>query len=135
MNAFDKQGWNTTKNIFFPGFIDEEDLPILYSHAIALCFVSHYEGFGLPPLEAMACGTPIIYGNASAMPEVIQDAGLAANPNYVSDIQAKMGQLLENHSLRKKLGQNALDRASFFSRKKMALNTLNLYHNIIEDQI
>jgi len=101
-----KKGWKTeelfkkenlsNRNIYFTGFVDEEDLPIIYSNALALCYVSIYEGFGLPPLEAMACGIAVLYGDNSSMPEVIGNAGIAADPYDINDIKLKMKQLLND---------------------------------------
>ncbi len=136
-----KKGWKidalfekenlTSKNIFFTGFVDEEDLPALYSNALALCYVSLYEGFGLPPMEAMACGTTVIYGNNSSMPEVIGDAGLAADPKNIDDIKEKMKQLL-NENTRFALNQKAIKRSNQFSWTKTAWETLNLYEQVIK---
>lgn len=135
-----KKGWKieelfkkenlSSENIFFTGFVEEEDLPFLYSNALALCYVSFYEGFGLPPLEAMACGTTVIYGNNSSMPEVIGDAGLAANPNDLNDIRQKM-ELLLAEGFRLELNQKAIERAHQFSWLKTAWETLNLYERCI----
>lgn len=132
-----KKGWNTNqlfsqellsgKNIFFPGFIAEEDLPVLYSHALALCYVSFYEGFGLPPLEAMACGTTVIYGDNSSMPEVIGDSGLSANAHDVVAIKEKMELVYWDEKLRMKLEEKAVERALKFSRQSLAVSMLKVY--------
>ncbi|MEZ4888875.1 MAG: glycosyltransferase [Chitinophagales bacterium] len=137
-----KNGWKNNellekdhlldKNIFFTGFIDEEDLPILYSHALALCYVSFYEGFGLPPLEAMSCGTTVIYGNNSSMPEVIGEAGLAADPSDMDDIKNQMKKLLLNDEYRKDLEKKAIQRSYQFSWLKMAWETLCVYEKVIQ---
>jgi len=137
-----KKGWKTeelfkkenlkNKNIFFTGFVEEADLPALYSNALALCYVSLYEGFGLPPMEAMACGTTVIYGNNSSMPEVIGDAGLAADPSDINNIKQKMMLLLEEET-RLALNQKAIKRANKFSWTKTAWETLNLYEQCIKD--
>ncbi len=136
-----KKGWKiddqlkkepvSGNNIFFTGFVADEDLPVLYAHALALCYVSFYEGFGLPPLEAMACGTTVIYGNNSSMPEVIGDAGLPANPYDAENIKAQMKRLLQDKKMRASLNEKALKRALRFSRLNVALDTLQVYENII----
>ncbi|MFT4664003.1 MAG: glycosyltransferase involved in cell wall biosynthesis [Polaribacter sp.] len=138
-----KKGWKTeelfrkenlnNKNIFFTGFVDEVDLPALYSNALALCYVSLYEGFGLPPMEAMACGTTVIYGNNSSMPEVIGDAGIAADPNDVNDIKENMMLLLEEET-RLELYKKAIKRSNKFSWTKTAWETLNLYERCIKER-
>lgn len=136
-----KKGWKTeelftskslsTKNVYFTGFVDETDLPILYSNALALCYVSIYEGFGLPPIEAMACGTAVIYGDNSSMPEVISDAGIAADPYDINDIKHKMEHLL-NEDIRKEMNLKAIQRAHKFSWLKTAWETLNLFEQCIQ---
>ncbi|MEM9823519.1 MAG: glycosyltransferase family 1 protein [Bacteroidota bacterium] len=131
MEDFQKQAWTANENIFFPGFIAEEDLPILYAHALALCYVSFYEGFGLPPLEAMACGTTVIYGHNSALTEVIADAGLPADPNDVAAIKRQMASVFHDEGLRTSLERKALKRAAFFSEKKMATAMLKVYQRIL----
>ncbi|MEO1261258.1 MAG: glycosyltransferase family 1 protein [Bacteroidota bacterium] len=135
MNDLKSQQFASNKNVFFTGFISDEDLSILYSHALALCYVSFYEGFGLPPVEAMACGTTVIYGDSSAMPEVIGNAGLPANPDNVVDIKNQMEKIFNDKALRTSLCQKALERASLFSRKKMAIDTLKLYQDLIEGHL
>ena len=137
-----KKGWKyealfnkeliASQNIFFTGFIAEEDLPVLYSHALALCYVSFYEGFGLPPLEAMACGTMVIYGSNSSMPEVIGDAGLAADANDVGDIAKQMQMVWQNQEMRAVLKEKALKKARCYSRRTLALSTLQLYEKLLQ---
>jgi len=137
-----KKGWASdrmflhnkllSERILFTGFIDDEDLPSLYSDALALCYVSYYEGFGLPLLEAMTCMTPVIYGNNSSMPEVAGDGGLAADPGDAAGIMEQMHSLLYNKELRDKLKINALRRSSLFSWRKAAKETLSWYEKIIE---
>lgn len=138
-----KRGWKidelfkkeniTNKNIYFTGFVDEEDLPMLYSNALALCYISLYEGFGLPPLESMSCGTTVIYGNNSSMPEIIGDAGLAANPLDIDDIALKMERLLDSNE-RTKLNQKSVHRAFQFSWLKTAWETLCYYEKCIDEK-
>lgn len=137
-----KRGWKidelfkneniTNENIYFTGFVDEEDLPALYSNALALCYVSLYEGFGLPPIESMSCGTTVIYGNNSSMPEVIGDAGLAANPLDIDDIAMKMESVLDPKE-RIRLNQKAMHRAYQFSWLKTAWQTLRYYEKCIAE--
>ena len=137
-----KRGWKidelfkneniNNKNIFFTGFVDEDDLPALYSNALALCYISLYEGFGLPPLESMSCSTAVIYGNNSSMPEIIGDAGLAANPHDIDDITLKMESLLDINE-RTRLNQKSVHRAFQFSWLKTAWETLRYYEKCIDE--
>ncbi|MCF8236757.1 MAG: glycosyltransferase [Saprospiraceae bacterium] len=118
--------------IIFTGHVLDDDLPLLYHHALALCYVAYYEGFGLPPLEAMRCQTPVIYGQNSAMPEIIAQGGLPADPSQPEDIARCMARVVDDASLRQELGQKALERSWYFSWLKTAFQTLNIYQQIIE---
>ncbi len=108
------------------GFVAQEDLPALYRQAVMLVYPSLYEGFGLPVLEAMACGTPVIASNVTSLPEVTGDAALLVNPTDVEDIAAAMAQLLDDASLRKRLQQSGLERARQFTWTRTAQRLLAL---------
>jgi glycosyltransferase involved in cell wall biosynthesis len=137
-----KKGWMTqslftqnklfTERVHFTGFVDDADLAALYSEALALTYMSYYEGFGLPPLEAMSCGTPVVYSNRSSLPEIIGDAGLPADPDDVDGIMRCFGQLYLNPGLRAELGRKALKRSLDFSWRQTAIETLDVYRAIIE---
>jgi glycosyltransferase involved in cell wall biosynthesis len=118
-------------SIYFSGFIDQEDLPLFYAHANALCYVSHYEGFGLPLLEAMQSGTPVIYGNNSSMPEVVGEGGIGVSPEDVNEIRRAMHILLTNKKFHKELTDKAWRQANTFSLNKSAFHTLLYYEDII----
>lgn len=122
----------TTKQIFFTGHVLDDDLPWFFSYALALCYVPHYEGFGLPPLEAMRCGLPVIYGDNSAMPEVVGDAGLPVESNNIEAIAQAMSQLADDIALREKLAAAAYTRSRHFSWLKTAFQTLNIFEQVIE---
>lgn len=126
------QGYNPER-VIFTGFIDDDDLPALYSEALAFCYVSRYEGFGLPLLEAMNCGTPVIYGNNSSMPEVAGNAGLPADASDFRDIANQMSKIFYDEGLRRELRAKALRHASQFSTVLMAKKTLDMYEKIIND--
>ena len=79
--------------VIFTGYVPETDLPVLYSGAGLFCFPSLYEGFGLPPLEAMACGTPVVCSNVASLPEVVGDAALTVDPLDVDSCLANGGHL------------------------------------------
>jgi glycosyltransferase involved in cell wall biosynthesis len=110
-----------------PGFIEEEDLPDLYRGAVFFVFPSLYEGFGLPVLEAMGCGVPVIASNISAIPEVAGKAALLIDPHNVEELAAAMGELLHNEALRERLRRQGLVQAQCFSWETTAQKTLDLY--------
>jgi glycosyltransferase involved in cell wall biosynthesis len=114
----------------FLGPVVEAELPALYSGALAFVFVSEYEGFGLPPLEAMACGTPVIASNTSSLPEVIGDAGRLVDPHDVNAITAALEQVLSNANLRADLKQRSLARAAQFTWERTAAQTLAVYRTL-----
>lgn len=120
--------------IHFTGHVMDDDLPWLYGRALALCYVAHYEGFGLPPLEAMRCGTPVIYGDNSAFPEVIGDAGLPADADSVASIAAQMRLLAEDPARREALSRLAFQRTRRFSWLRTAFETLRVYEEVITGQ-
>ncbi|MCL4304272.1 MAG: glycosyltransferase family 4 protein [Anaerolineae bacterium] len=111
-------------DVILPGFIAQEDLPALYRQALMLVYPSLYEGFGLPPLEAMACGTPVVTSSTTSLPEVVADAALTVDPASTEAIAAAMAQLLADISLRRHLGQAGLERAAEFTWTRTAQNTL-----------
>jgi glycosyltransferase involved in cell wall biosynthesis len=113
--------------ICFPGFIDDEDLPALYGGALLFVFPSLYEGFGLPVLEAMGCGVPVLASNTSALPAVAGDAALLVDPGDVDGMAAAMASILDNASLKERLRQKGFVRAQSFSWETTARKTLDLY--------
>ncbi|NQT18020.1 MAG: glycosyltransferase [Planctomycetes bacterium] len=114
------------------GYVDDRDLPALYSGAAAFSYVSYYEGFGLPLLEAMACGAATVYGNVSSMPEIVGDAGLSVSPDDVQEIKTRLRQLLEDEELRNRLSASAVVRSLDFSWEKVAEETFGCYEHFIE---
>ena len=111
----------------FLGYVPDDDLPVLYSAATFLAFPSLYEGFGLPVLEAMACGTPVVTSDISAPAEVAGNAALLVDPYDVSALAQAMGRLLSDASLRAELSMRGLERARQFSWQRTARETLSLY--------
>jgi glycosyltransferase involved in cell wall biosynthesis len=97
------------------GYIADEELPALYSGALGFLFPSLYEGFGLPPLEAMACGTPVITYENTAIPEVVGDCALFAEPLDPDSIAAAIQTLLDDRDLRSRLVRKGMERAKSFS--------------------
>ena len=114
-------------DVRFLGPIADVDLPALLSGALALVFPSLYEGFGLPPLEAMTCGTPVVVANAGALPEVVGDAGLLVPPRDVAAWADRLAQVAEDATLRDHLRTKGLARAAHFTWRRAAWLTLHAY--------
>jgi glycosyltransferase involved in cell wall biosynthesis len=106
---------HVTSLVHFTGLVPEEKLPSLYRGAEALIFPSLYEGFGLPLLEAMACGTPVVTANTTALPEVAGGAALLVDPTSVEQIAEAMKRIVSDTSLRQQLREKGLARAAQFS--------------------
>jgi glycosyltransferase involved in cell wall biosynthesis len=115
---------------FLPNVADA-DLPALYSGALLFAFPSFYEGFGLPPLEAMACGVPVLCANRSSLPEVVGDAAITVDPYSVEAIAGGLRRLLGDPALRRELGARGQRRARDFSWRRTALGTLRLYEQVV----
>ncbi len=113
----------------FLGHVPEDDLAALYSAATAFVYPSLYEGFGLPPLEAMQCGCPVITSNVSSLPEVAGDAALLVDPNSVEAIAGAMYDVLSNPSLRCQMQEKGLRQAGHFSWRRCAEQTLEAYED------
>ena len=110
--------------VLLPGFVAQADLPALYRQATMLVYPSLYEGFGLPPLEAMACGTPVVTSKTTSLPEVVGEAALTVDPTSVEEIAAAMARLLDDASLRRHLHQAGLARAAEFTWSRTAESLL-----------
>jgi glycosyltransferase involved in cell wall biosynthesis len=115
------------ERVHFCGWVDQEDKPALYSAAVAVLFPSHYEGFGLPPLEAMACGTPAIVSDRSSLPEVVGDGGLCVDADDLDALAGAMERVASNAALRDRLGAAALAQARRFSWRRTAHETMAAY--------
>lgn len=116
--------------VTFAGFVADEDLPAVYSAADLFVFPSLYEGFGLPVLEAMACGVPVITSNTSALPEVAGAAGLAVAPRDVAGLAEAMRHVLAAEPLRQELRARGLAQAARFSWERAAWETLAVYESL-----
>jgi glycosyltransferase involved in cell wall biosynthesis len=103
---------------------------ILYNGAALFVFPSLYEGFGLPALEAMACGTPVVASNISSIPEVLGEAALYVDPYNIGELVSNIHHLLISSQLRQKMISRGLERAKLFSWEKTAKDTLTLYHDV-----
>jgi glycosyltransferase involved in cell wall biosynthesis len=115
-------------DITFLGYVSNQDLPGIYNLADLFVFPSLYEGFGLPPLEAMACGCPVITSNTSSLPEVVGDAAIMTDPYNVDEIANAMYEVLTNQALRKEMLEKGLNRAKTFSWDKAARETMKVYN-------
>ena len=134
-----RKGWKTgvmekldLDRVIFTGFVDDAHLPVLFNCAKALCYVSFYEGFGLPPLEAMSCGTPVIYGDNSSMAEIFHEAGLPADPRDISSIKEQMRRILTDESLCASLREKSVEKSLEFSWRQTAEETLGYFEDIVE---
>jgi glycosyltransferase involved in cell wall biosynthesis len=114
-------------NVIFTGYVPERDLPALYTGALCFVYPSYFEGFGLPPLEAMSCGAPVIAGDRTSLPEVVGDAGMLVNPFDTDAIGAGLARLIDDEDLRATLRQRGLERAARFNWRDTARQTLQVY--------
>lgn len=114
-------------------YVEEKHLPALYTLAEALVFPSRYEGFGLPPLEAMACGTPVIASNSSSLPEVLGEAGLLVPPDDVAGFAAAMRRLTAEAALASRLREQGLARALTFTWERTARRMAAVYAETLCD--
>ncbi len=111
----------------------DADLPALYSGALLFVFPSYYEGFGLPPLEAMACGAPVLCSYAGSLIEVVGNAALTVDPFNFIEIAEGLSRLLHNAALRRTLSERGLRRANTFTWRRTALETLRVYERVAGD--
>ena len=111
------------------GYVPEETLVALYCGAQMLVYPSLYEGFGLPPLEAMACGTPVVVSNRASLPEVVGDAGLQVEPDDVSALTDAMVRLIDDQGMWRRLTEAGLERSRRFTWERCALATLDAYRS------
>lgn len=114
----------------FMGYVDDAVLPLLYAGAAAFAYPSRYEGFGLPPLEAMACGVPVLASSATSLPEVVGDAGLLADPDDVDAMRAGLLRLLDDRAGAQQLAAAGLARAAGFSWARCAAETCAVYRQV-----
>jgi glycosyltransferase involved in cell wall biosynthesis len=127
----DVAGYSPVENVLYPGFIDEEDLPALYTSAYLFVFPSYAEGYGLPPLEAGACGTPSAVSRAASIPEVMGDAAVYFEPFDINDIAEKLYNLLTATDVINELAARAMKRALAADWRQIASEISELYHNVL----
>ncbi len=117
-------------SVIYTGLVADDDLPAVYRGAAILTMPSLDEGFGLPALEAMACGTPVVAANRGALPEVLGEAGLLVDPLNVPALAEAIGRVLSSSALRQQLSSRALKQASLFSWERTARETLALFESV-----
>lgn len=131
MNAEFARHPSLKDRIIFTGYVPDHDLAAIYSAATAFVYMSLYEGFGLPPLEAMQCDTPVITSNVSSLPEVVGDAGIMVSPHDVSAISTAMLKLCRDSDLRRNLAAAGRERARQYTWDKCAADTLRAYREML----
>lgn len=120
------------EDVHFPGYAASESLPLWYSAATAFLYPSFYEGFGLPVLEAMACGAPVVTSRTSSLPEVVGDAGLLVSPDNPEEIAAAITDLLDDSALRERLSAKGVEQARQFTWRRTARETAAVYRSVRE---
>lgn len=120
------------ERVHFTGFARDEDLPALYSDAVCLAYPSLYEGIGLPVLEAMACGTPVVTSTVSSLPEVTGDAALLVDPYDVEALAGALRRLLDDSALRETLIARGTHQAAFFTWERAAAQLLAVYRQMVQ---
>jgi glycosyltransferase involved in cell wall biosynthesis len=121
-------------DVIFPGFVPRQELPLWYNGAAGFVYPSLYEGFGLGPLEAMACGTPVVVSDRASLPEVVGDAGLTVPPDDVSALAEAMAAILREPSLAAQLRERGLRRAGEFTWERTAQATVQAYECVMSER-
>lgn len=141
-----RRGWNFSQieetyqksvnkeKIHFLNFVADEDLVYFYNGAKVFCYPSIYEGFGLPPLEAAACGVPVVTSNISSLPEVVGEAGELVNPNNYQEITNALEKILLSEKLQKEMSVKSLKQAKKFSWEKCARETHYVYKKVLDER-
>ena len=123
---------NLQNDVIYKGYVSEDEKEELYKKAELFVWPSFYEGFGLPVLEAMARGTPVVTSRSSSLPEVVGDAGVLVNPNSPEDIARGVREALSSPARYKKMVREGLKRAKLFTVKKMVKETLAVYEGVVQ---
>jgi len=124
------RGLGLEQSVHLPGFVEEADLPALFASCLAFVYPTLYEGFGLPPLEAMACGAPVVVSRVASLPEVVGRAGILVEPGRVDEMAAALASLARDRELARELGRRGRERAAGFSWQKTAQRTLEVYREV-----
>ena len=123
------KGESLNNKIFFTGYVSEPELKYFYQSAYIFAYPSYYEGFGLPPLQAMACAIPVITSDVSSLPEVVGEAAIKIDPSNIQDIADAIKDIYRNSDLRNKLKAAGAVQALKFSLENFALNTIKAYES------
>lgn len=121
-------------HVIFAGYVEQEELPLWYNAADLLAYPSLYEGFGLPPLEAMASGTPVLTSNTSSLPEVVGDAGILVDPQNADEIARAMLKVLRDKGLQEEMQKRGLERAKRFTWQGAAEETVRVYEEVMRGE-
>ncbi|MBA7667497.1 D-inositol 3-phosphate glycosyltransferase [subsurface metagenome] len=121
---------NILGDVVFTDYVPQEDLPAYYSGAECLILPSFYEGFGFPPLEAMACGCPVIVSNRASLPEVTGEAAIKVDPYDTNGLASALEVVLTDDSLKRELVSKGLEHARQFSWEKAARETMAVYQSV-----
>ena len=128
LRAIEEEG--ADGSVILTGYVSEADLPALYTGALCFAYPSYFEGFGLPPLEAMSCGAPVLAGARTSLPEVVGDAGLLADPFDEGALARALARLIDDDALRAELRARGLRRARSFDWRDTARMTLQVYRRV-----
>ncbi len=118
------------EKVIFTDYVESRDVPILMKGALMFVFPSIYEGFGIPPLEAMACGTPVVVSNTASLPEVVGEAGYYVDPYSKEEMKNAMQVIIGDKTLQKEMSKNGLYRARSFTWKSSAETLLKIYEHL-----
>lgn len=121
---------NLEQDVIFTGYIPDQEIPALLNTAICMVYPSFYEGFGLPVLEAMSCGCPVITSNISSIPEITEDKAILINPADVDEISRALRLVILSKEKKDELSKDGLERSKFFSWEKTSLEMINLFKTL-----
>lgn len=137
-----RQGWKSDtihdtlqelalhRDVILTGYVSDEHLPLIYNNALMFVYPSFHEGFGLPVLEAMACGLPVLTSDTSALKEIVGDAAITVDPRNYYELAERMKEIITSHKMRSQLKDRALNHVRNFSWESCARKTLNVYENL-----
>lgn len=134
-NRLKQYAKNFSDNIIFPGYVPDKELAELYQNALIYVFPSFYEGFGLPPLEAMSHGLPVVSSNKTCLPEILGESALYFNPDDETDIKHKIEQALANERLRAELIKRGYEQIKKYSWRDCAEKTLEVYKGTVYNKL